>query len=384
MAPRLRLTVFGHNDWWVWTRQGFATRNAALVRELGGRHEVESIAVVDSPRFFRKTHRPSERSGEQVSHVAPRIGAVSFAYPLPLPGGWGPGRRLNECLAAPALLRRLRAATGGRGLRVLWVADPRLVRLAVSLPRDLLVFDAIDDWREHAWAGPEVVREGYRLAAAHADVVFAVNPSLLEWLEPRGHAEVLFNAVHPARWAAAASSRDDESGEGPVVGYAGMIQNRLDTGLLGAVARQLPDVTFILAGPVRSGERQRLGALPGNVRCIGSVPHDALPSLVAGWSAAMVPHRRDALTASMDPLKLYEYLAAGTPVVSSVASPNPALRDAVRVVDGPDAFAAALREEMAADSPGAREERRRAVAGETWSARADRVLEVLRQHAAGG
>jgi glycosyltransferase involved in cell wall biosynthesis len=79
----------------------------------------------------------------------------------------------------------------------------------------------------------------------------------------------------------------------------------------------------------------------------------------------------------MDPLKLYEYLAAGLPVVSTVASPNPALSGEVRTARGAEAFALALREELAADGPERRAARRRAVAGETWAARADRVLTVL-------
>jgi len=79
----------------------------------------------------------------------------------------------------------------------------------------------------------------------------------------------------------------------------------------------------------------------------------------------------------MDPLKLYEYLAAGKPVVSTVASPNPALAEAVQIVAGPEAFAAAIAAAAEGDDDERRSRRRSAVAGETWGARADRVLEVL-------
>ena len=72
------------------------------------------------------------------------------------------------------------------------------------MPHDLFVFDAIDDWRRHAWAGEATVSHGYRLAARHADVMFAVHPRLLELLQPAGHGEVLFNAVDAQPWADAA------------------------------------------------------------------------------------------------------------------------------------------------------------------------------------
>ena len=90
-----------------------------------------------------------------------------------------------------------------------------------------------------------------------------------------------------------------------------------------------------------------------------------------------MPHRRDGLTASMDPLKLYEYLAAGRPVVSTVQSPNPALQAHVRVVGDADEFAAVLEDELSDDSPERQTRRRDAVAGHDWPARADLLLTLI-------
>jgi len=374
----MRLVVLGHNDWWVWERQGFSMRNAALVRELGRRPEVDGVAVVDDPRFGRRTHRPRARRGEAVTTVAGMIRAVRYSAPLPLPAKARAGRRLNERLARPALRRGVdEALSGWGGPTVVWVADPRLVAAGLALPRDLLVFDAIDDWRAHAWAGRATVEEGYRLAARHADVVFAVHPSLLKWIAPRGRAEFLPNAVDPERWAEVEPAAELASLPRPLAVYAGTIQGRLDVAMLADVARQMNDATFALVGRVGRALEGALAALPRNVRLLAPVRHDALPPVVAAGGAGIVPHLHDALTASMDPLKLYEYLAAGLPVVSTVASPNPALGGHVRVEGGAAEFAAALREEIAGDTPARRAARRRAVAGETWAARVDRVLAVL-------
>jgi glycosyltransferase involved in cell wall biosynthesis len=162
-----------------------------------------------------------------------------------------------------------------------------------------------------------------------------------------------------------------------------MIQGRLDVDLLAAVADRLPQVAFALVGVVTRDVASALRALPGNVHLLGPRRHDALPAMIAACDACMVPHRRDALTASMDPLKLYEYLAAGKPVVTTVASPNPALEDLVRVATTAETFAAALLDELAGDDEGRRTARRLAVAGQTWAARADRVLVAL-ERAVGG
>jgi glycosyltransferase involved in cell wall biosynthesis len=373
----MRLVVFGHNDWWIWEDQGFCTRNAALMRAMAVREDVAQLLIVDSPRFGSRTHRPAARRHEDVSPVSERVGAVRYGYPLPFPSTWRPGRRVNEQVARGALLRRLAGAARGSGPTVLWVADPRLVEAALEVPYDVFVFDAIDDWRHHAWAGLDAVSRGYEVAARRADVVFAVNPSLLESLRPAGHAEALFNAVDSGPWQAARPAAELAGLPRPLVGYVGMIQQRLDAPLLAAVARLLPRVTFCLVGEVFDDYRASLSGLPANVHLLGSRPYAQVPDLVAGFDACIVPHLRDAMTGSMDPLKLYEYLAAGRPTVSTVTSPNPAVAAQVRVVRAPDAFAAAITEEIAADDEARREARREAVRGETWPARAARALHVI-------
>lgn len=375
----MRLVVFGHNDWWTWEGQGFSTRNAALIRELAGRDEVGQISIVDSPRFRGRTHRPVERRHEDTSPVAARVTAVRYGYSLPLPSTWRYGRRLNEKLAHGTLLRRLATASSESEVTVLWVADPRLVAAAVSVPHDVFVFDAIDDWRHHPWAGYAAVRHGYEIAAHRAGVVFAVHPRLLDVLRPTGYSEVLFNAVDSAPWATARPSSEFAGASRPLVGYVGMIQQRVDALLLATVARRLPHATFVLVGQVSSGCRRLMTILPPNVRLLGHRPYHQVPALVAAWDACIVPHRRDGLTDTMDPLKLYEYLASGKPVVSTVTSPNPVIASHVRVATMPDAFAAALAEEVELDDGERRAARRKAVHGQTWAARASRALHVIEE-----
>ena len=372
----MRLVVFGHNDWWVWQRQGFCTRNAALMRELAPRPEVDEVAVVDSPRFRPRSHRPAELRGEDMTRARDGLAALRYEYAVPLPSTWYAGRRFNERLAAPALRRRLDLVPG-RGPTVVWVADPRLMAAALDVPRDLLVFDAVDDWRQHAWAGAAAVAHGYELAARHADVVFAVNPSILTWLRPQGRAETLFNAVDAARWCEAPAAHGFAGEPRPLLAYVGMLQTRVDEQLVADVMRRLPGATLLLVGTTTPAFRAAARGLPGNVRLVGARRYDEVPGMIAACDACVVPHRRDALTASMDPLKLYEYLAAGLPTITTVASPNPRLNAVLRVETAAGAFARAVGEELTADDEARREARRAAVAGETWPARADRVLAVL-------
>ncbi len=373
----MRLLVLGHNDWWVWREQGFASRNGALARELATRPQVERVLVVDTPRWRARTHRPREHAGDDATPVAEHIVAVRWSYPLPLPADRRWARRLNESLSGPGLRRRVTAALGSGGPVVAWVADPRLVGPALSLPHDCVWFDAIDDWRHHAWAGRDAVESGYRLAAAAAQMVTGVSAAALAQTGLDEVGEVLPNALDPTLWRTLPRAASTPERRRPVIGYVGVIQERVDLPLVAAVAERLPQATFLIGGPLLHGAQAGQSSLPPNVRLVGPVAREELPGWLCALDACFVPHRRDAFTASMDPLKMYEYLAAGRPVVSTVPSPNPVLAPFVDVADGASSVADSLARAIACDDEARRSRRRTVALTQTWSERADVALRRL-------
>ena len=375
----MRLLVLGHNDWWIWRQSGFAGRCAALATELAKRAQVE-LVVVDTPRWSGHGHRPAEARDDDVTRVAPSVRAVRWSYPLPLPGDRLWARRLNEAVSRRGLQNRVERALSEGGPVVALVADPRLVGAALHLPHDLLVVDVIDDWRFHPWAGRTAVEAGYRLAGLHADVVVGVCEQALKQVGLGDQGHVLFNAVDPELWRTAQPDAEAAARwRRPVVGYVGVVQERFDAPLLSAVAQRLPAVDFVVAGPVLHGMPPDLVRSAANVHLVGPIDHERLPGWLLAMDACIMPHRHDGLTASMDPLKLYEYLAAGRPVVSTVQSPNPALQAHVRLARDADEFAAALQDELNNDSAERQQDRRAAIDGQVWSLRADLLLTMIEE-----
>jgi glycosyltransferase involved in cell wall biosynthesis len=112
------------------------------------------------------------------------------------------------------------------------------------------------------------------------------------------------------------------------------------------------------------------------VHLLGSRPNEALPEVLRGADAALVPYAINDLTRSVFPMKVFEYLAAGLPVVTT---PLPALADTPGVVVAADAPAtiAALERALADDGPAARRARSQAVLGNSWEARLDEIASYL-------
>jgi len=112
--------------------------------------------------------------------------------------------------------------------------------------------------------------------------------------------------------------RKKSPGARPLIGYIGAIAPWFDFELVRAVAEARPQWDFVLVGPVlgEPAALARLDALP-NVSVRPAVPHDEVPRVLADFDVGLIPFRRTTLTEGVNPNKLYEYLAAGLPVVST-------------------------------------------------------------------
>ena len=215
-----------------------------------------------------------------------------------------------------------------------------------------------------------------RQLADRADLIVAASPQLAERFPahrtlvlPHGADVDLFRRPVEA-------PADLRRGRRRIAGFYGSLSDWIDVELLATAARRLPDWDFVLIGEVRTA----LGDLPGlpNVRLLGVREHGALPAYVQNWDVSLLPFRDCPQIRACNPLKLREYLAAGTPVAST---PFPALLPYAGLIEvGRDADAFVRAIASAAGDSRRNVQRRTAVAQESWEARARdlaRVLEAL-------
>ncbi|MXV16177.1 glycosyltransferase [Hufsiella ginkgonis] len=170
----------------------------------------------------------------------------------------------------------------------------------------------------------------------------------------------------------------------PVIGYFGAIERRMDYDLLHEAAKQNPDKSFVLAGPVSPEFTPGWLYNTPNVHLPGRVPYDQMPAMIKGFDIAIIPFKSDKVSRTIFPLKLFEYLGAGKPVISTDFNPDlkEFTKDAVVYCSDADAFSAAISTILKEDN-GDREKERLAIASEnTWEARI-RVISSLLANALG-
>jgi glycosyltransferase involved in cell wall biosynthesis len=211
-----------------------------------------------------------------------------------------------------------------------------------------VVYDCMDELANFRFAPADIsAREQFLLA--RADVVFTGGYQLFE-AKSRAHANVHFfgcgvdvDHFGQARGGALAVSPALAGLPGPLLGYFGVIDERLDYGLIAALAEAFPDATVVMAGPLAKVERDQLPA-QGNIRWLGQRAYEELPALVKGFDVCLMPFALNDATRYINPTKTLEYLAAGKPVVSTaVADVVRNFGEVVEVARDNDAFIEAVR-----------------------------------------
>jgi glycosyltransferase involved in cell wall biosynthesis len=213
----------------------------------------------------------------------------------------------------------------------------------------LLVYDVMDDLAAFKNA-PPVMKTQHRAALAAADLVFTGGPSLHRGVltHRSGDVHLFRSGVDLEHYARAARQRRPAGRR--VAGYVGVLDERIDFGLVAQLAAELPDWDIELVGPVHSKIKDVVLPEATHLHYRGFASYDELPEIMALFDVAIMPFARNEATRSISPTKTMEYFAAGLPVVSTP------IRDVVddyghvvRVAETADAFAAACR--AAVDSP---------------------------------
>lgn len=162
----------------------------------------------------------------------------------------------------------------------------------------------------------------------------------------------------------------------PIAIYVGAMEKWFDFELMNAVTAAMPDVSFIFVGPDALA-RRRL-AQRANVHLLGARPYDAIPDYLRNADVGLIPfdvQGHPDLVNSVHPLKLYEYIASGLPVVATRWEEIARLRSPALLRDDATGFIDGIRAALA--SPFDRDAARAFVEGASWSARASSLLEAV-------
>jgi glycosyltransferase involved in cell wall biosynthesis len=274
-------------------------------------------------------------------------------------------------------LRAIRKTLRKAGIRkpIVWLSRPERQFIIGEMDETFSIYHAVDEYAGYTGLGEQARQRLLSTEAAvmdNVDLIVVASPELEH--AKRGDGRdilVLENGVEPTEYAHAKATgiepEDLAAIPGPRIGYSGLIGKRLDIELIRAAAEHRPDCSFVLMGKVDPRECEdalaALEALP-NVFLLGEKPGSEVASYVVGFDVGLLPYAINLETRHISPIKMYEYWAAGVPVVST-------------------AIPAAERHDFAVDVANSRQEFLSLIDGQldrAGSPEADRLVELANQN----
>ena len=306
------IIVHCHLCWdWVWQRpQQFLSR-------LSQRHQILFVETV-APDPALESPVARFRTTEDL----PNLTILRLQFPL---SKWSDGKFVDQ--ERRRLVREYLEGPGAGKFEnpVQWFYDPMAVTaFAGQMEEILTVYDCMDELSKFKGAPPEIIQREAELLA-RADVVFTGGRKLFE-SKSRHHENCHFygcgvdgDHFGRARSASTAVPLELATLAKPVLGYFGVIDERLDYDLIAALADANPKGSVAMVGPVIKVEES---ALPRrkNIHWLGQRAYNDLPSICKGFDVCLMPFALNEATEYINPTKALEYMATGRPIVSTAVA----------------------------------------------------------------
>jgi teichuronic acid biosynthesis glycosyltransferase TuaH len=389
---QLNLVMFNMSTFYDWDH-GIVNRNFNILQALEKEREIEKIVAVDFLPVGIK---------QAVSHYLKNILSEpknhEMLYGDTTSACWQRSDKLYVYSTIDSLfsnetvgkeLRRVEKILNLKNI-VFWSYNPMFTNFIGKLNEKLFVFDTVDNWAEHPnylkMIKKKKLLANYKVIAEKADVIFTVSEAMVDFFKDLGRTKDIHwipNGVDYDHF------NDPEKVEQenklseftkPIIGYLGTIEERVDIDLIVKIAKHHSDKKIALCGPIWPGIKKELHEkIKGieNIHTFGRIDFDDAPSYLNKFNVAIIPHKLNKFVESMNPMKMYDYLACGKPVVATQGAGIDMFKDHIYIAKSENEFISNIDQALLEDSPEKREARKAAVKQHSWRERTDKMTEIV-------
>jgi glycosyltransferase involved in cell wall biosynthesis len=168
----------------------------------------------------------------------------------------------------------------------------------------------------------------------------------------------------------------------PIIGYLGTVERRINYELVQEVITSNPDKSFVFAGPISENFVPELLYKMPNVFFIGPIAHAEVEQVISNFDVAIIPFKKDEVSNTIFPIKLFEYLSAGKAVIATDFNDDlkEYTEDSVYYCGDAASFSVAIDEALENDSEQRRQVRKTLARKNTWEIRAEQISAILNSH----
>lgn len=247
----------------------------------------------------------------------------------------------------------------------------------------LLFYDCVDEWSEFSNASKKVVNVLEEKIIEKADLIFTTAQALLQKRKKYNKDVYLVpNAVDVEHFKEKTISQKNKLKiKKPLVGYVGVIYDWFDMNILEYCAEKKDDFNFVIIGPSSSKaieeEMKELTKKYKNIFWLGEKSYQDVPEYIQQFDVCIVPFKINELIKNVDPIKVYEYLAMGKPVVSTYWKELEKFSSFIALGLNYEDFLKKIEDEYNKNSEEKIKERRKFAEENAWQKRAEKMMEII-------
>ncbi|MFC1676102.1 glycosyltransferase [Planctomycetota bacterium] len=382
MLKNVDIICFGPTDYWG-MNPSCATH---IMRKLSAANRVVYINPISSDLFtatckrgfFTRVFRKAKSMFMVFRKPAPNLYVLSPFF-LPIQG-IGPVDKLNNIL----LTLQLRLVTKFLKMKspILWAENVRCAEVIRKFSWPLVIYHVSDRFEECPYTqNREMLSKREEHVAKNSNLLICVSKELyqskLKYRDRNSNVYYLPHGVEFSLFNQAAQKQRSFPGlrtvAGAIAGYFGTLTEQNDIELLEYCVENLPDVTFVFAGEITAGDYSKLKAMQNTI-FLGRVAYEQIPLLCASFDVCLLPWKMNNWIYSCNPLKLFEYMAAGKPIVSvPIKEIVNNYSDIVSVTCNKKKFSQAIKWELANDTKERKEKRIAIAQTNSWENHAKKL-----------
>jgi len=265
---------------------------------------------------------------------------------------------------------------------LLWIENLRAADLLESFQPIGIIFHVSDLFAEDEYvAHREILRQREEKISKASDILICVSQGLYDaksahhnnvvYLPHGVDFELFQEAAHKGQWL-----KELANVPKPIAGYFGTMTAYNDIELLLWCAHKLPNVSFVLAGQITGGDYSQLKQM-NNVYFLGRLPYEKIPRLCACFDVCLLQWKMSRWIECCNPLKMFEYMASGKPIVSVPIKEAMQYSDIISIAHNKEQFAEAIRWELQNDTIERSRKRIEIAKNHSWDTHVEKISELI-------
>jgi hypothetical protein len=275
---------------------------------------------------------------------------------------------------------------------IIWLSKPYMLNYMNQFNEKLVVYHIVDEYLSYGGLTEEMrfnLDKLEKKAIATAHVVIVVSRELYRNKKRYNkNTYIVPNATDYKAYARVIESEsllpeDVSTLPRPIIGYSGLISPRLNFELINHLAQVKPQWSIVLIGQINAvdgiGEFLNLKNL-SNVHLLGIKPIFSMPKYVKAFDVGMIPYEENENSKNISPLKLYDYLAAGKPIVTTDFATAHEFKDLVKIASTKEEFVINIEDALKSDSQELYIKRRNLASKNRWEVRVNQISDIILSH----